>query len=190
MIEAKGRRIYIDPWEVKGENADIILITHPHYDHFNAEDVHRLKSGNTVIIAPPECREVGGIFKAAKPGSKFNEDGIVIEAVHAYNIHKDRLKFHPKEKNWHGFVIDVDGVHIYHAGDTDFIEEIKHLPEIDIAMIPCGGTYTMDALEAAKACNYFMPKIAVPMHWGKIVGNRKDADAFKQHFKGETKILE
>ena len=196
LITTKNdRRIFIDPWEIKKEeSADIILITHSHYDHFSPDDIRRIKTNSTSVIAPIDCREkISGAFKRAGPGTRINEDGIVIEAVPAYNIRRFRAPgepFHPAEKKWNGYVIDIDGILIYHSGDTDFIEEMKELKNIDVALVPCGGIYTMDGREAGEACNAFMPKVAVPMHWGKIVGTRKDADDFAAHFKGETRILE
>lgn len=191
----KNKKIYIDPWEIKkDEAADVILVTHPHFDHFSPDDIRRLKTNDTSIIAPLECKkDVSGNFKKAVPGTRINEDGVVIEAVPAYNVNKFRAPnepFHPRERQWNGYIVDIDGILIYHGGDTDHTQEMSEFPSIDIALVPCGGTYTMTAEEAAKACNAFKPKIAVPMHWGKIVGSRKDADTFAQHFKGETKILE
>jgi len=196
LITAKtGRKIFIDPWELKGgHSADIILVTHPHYDHFSPDDIRKLRTSSTIVIAPAECNEqLGRTFKPCRAGSKFHEDGIIIEAVPAYNTNKFRAPgepFHPKERQWCGYIVDIDGVQIYHAGDTDHIPEMNEFPELDIALVPCGGTYTMTAVEAAEACNAMKPKIAVPMHWGKIVGSRKDADAFARAFSGETRILE
>ena len=195
LVTAKGRKIYIDPWEIKAdEPADIILVTHSHYDHFSPDDIRKIKTNKTVVIAPIECKEhISGTFKRAEPGTRINEDGIIIEDVPAYNTNKFKAPgepFHPKERKWNGYIIDIDGVQIYHAGDTDFIDEIAGIRGVEIALIPCGGTYTMDGEEAAEACNAFMPKTAVPMHWGKIVGSRKDADKFAENFKGETRILE
>ena len=195
IVAPSGRHIFIDPWELKGQHsADIILVTHPHYDHFSPDDIRKLRTSNTAVIAPIECGEqLGRAFKPCRAGSRFNEDGIIIEAVPAYNTGKFRAPgepFHPKERQWCGYIIDIDGVHVYHAGDTDFVPEMQGFKGIDIALVPCGGTYTMTATEAAEACNAMQPSIAVPMHWGKIVGSRKDADAFAQGFRGEARVLE
>jgi L-ascorbate metabolism protein UlaG (beta-lactamase superfamily) len=121
------------------------------------------------------------------PGKSYEAKGIKFSTVSAYNLSK---AFHTRASNWVGYVIEVEGIKIYHAGDTDFVPEMKELKEIDIALMPVGGTYTMNAEEAAKAVNSFKPKIAVPMHFGKIVGSERDAERFKDLVEGvEVKIL-
>jgi L-ascorbate metabolism protein UlaG (beta-lactamase superfamily) len=195
IVAKNGTRIVIDPWENKeAEAADIVLITHPHYDHFNADDIRKIRSNHTVVIAPPECKDqLSGAFKTATPGTKINQDGIIIEAVPSYNINKFKSPgqpFHSRANKWNGYVINMDGTLVYHAGDTDFIDEMEWLQNIEIALVPVGGIYTMTASEAAEACNAIKPKLAVPMHWGKIVGTRKDADTFAGLFKGNSKILD
>jgi len=121
------------------------------------------------------------------PGSKKNISGIKVEAVPAYNPEK---QFHPRENNWVGYVIDVDGFRIYHSGDTDVIAEMKELRNIDVALLPVGGTYTMSPEEAAQAVSMFSPRKAIPMHWGDIVGGKKDAKRFKKLASCEVEILE
>jgi len=187
------RVIYIDPYNIQAdEKADIILITHSHYDHCSIEDIKELVKDRTIVIIPPDCQsKLSGIqginVHLAKPGKKIEAFGIIVEAVPAYNINKN---FHEKANEWVGYIINTDGKRIYHAGDTDFIPEMKEIKEIDVALLPVGGTYTMDAAEAAKAANTIKPKVAVPMHYGSIVGSEKDAKRFKELCNVEVEIME
>jgi L-ascorbate metabolism protein UlaG (beta-lactamase superfamily) len=181
--------IYIDPWKLKdnAKKADIILITHDHFDHCVPSDVKKIQKADTTIVTVKDCAgKLSGDVKIVKPGDKLNVKGIDIETVPAYNVNKD---FHPKAKGWVGFIVTIDGVKIYQAGDTDMTEEMKQL-KVDIALLPVGGTYTMTAGEAATAANIFKPKVVIPMHWGDIVGSKADAEAFRKAFTGETVILE
>ncbi len=183
-------KIYVDPFILPPtpEKADIILVTHEHYDHCAVDNIKKLFGKGTVIVATEDCISKLKEFeiKAVKPGDKIEVKGIKIEAVPAYNINKS---FHTKASNWVGYVIEIEGVRIYHAGDTDFIPEMKELKDIDIALMPVGGTYTMNAEEAAEAVNTFKPKIAIPMHYGSIVGSREDAEKFKQLVKESEVII-
>jgi L-ascorbate metabolism protein UlaG (beta-lactamase superfamily) len=173
--------IYIDPYDLpEGLPAgDIILITHDHRDHFSLADVTRLHKASTVIVSVETVGDAlptkAGDFRSMAPGDTVSVGDVTIEAVPAYNIKKD---FHPKDKGWLGFIVNIAGRRIYHAGDTDLIPEMKTI-DADIALLPVGGTYTMDAEEAAKAANLIKPKVAIPMHWGKIVGSEDDAKLFK-----------
>jgi len=186
VIEAE-KIIYIDPWKLKdGEPADIILITHDHYDHCCPEDVQKIQKSDTVIVTTPDAAtKLKGDVRTVKPGDRLTINGVDIEALPAYNLRK---QFHPKENNWVGFIVTIGGTRIYHTGDTDFIPEMKDV-KTDIALVPVGGTYTMDAEEAAKAVNTFMPKVAIPMHWGDIVGSEKDAQRFQELAQCEVRIL-
>jgi len=185
--------IYIDPYNVPPEEkADIILITHSHSDHCSIEDIKGIVRDGTIIIITPDCQsklsDIQGIkVHLAKPGKKIGALGIVVEAVPAYNINKN---FHEKSNEWVGYIINIDGKRIYHAGDTDFIPEMKELKEIDVALLPVGGKYTMDAKEAAEAANAIKPKVAVPMHYGSIVGSEEDAKRFKELCNVEVEIME
>jgi L-ascorbate metabolism protein UlaG (beta-lactamase superfamily) len=153
--------LYIDPWKVRGgEQADLILITHEHYDHFSAEDVAKLRKPDTTIVTTA--------------------------AVPAYNPKK---KFHPKAAGGVGFVVTIGERSIYHAGDTDAIPEMDAI-KADVALLPVGGTYTMTASEAAQVANKIKPKLAVPMHWGDIIGSRADAELFAKQAQVPTEILE
>jgi L-ascorbate metabolism protein UlaG (beta-lactamase superfamily) len=186
-LKAGEKIIYIDPWKVKKDEADLILITHSHFDHLSPDDVRRVQKKETVIVATRDsASKVKGDIRIMKPGEKITVDDIEIETIPAYNIGKS---YHPKTSGWVGFIISVGGSRIYHAGDTDAIPEIKKL-NVDVALLPIGGTYTMTAEEAADIANEFKPKSVVPMHWGTIVGSLGDAERFKKLFKGETHILQ
>lgn len=181
--------IYTDPFELKKKDkADIILITHSHYDHCSVEDVNKIQTPDTIIVATEDCKKnLSGNIKIVKPGDKIEVKGINIEAVPAYNINK---KFHPKENNWVGYIFTVNGKRIYIAGDTDHIPEMKTF-RVDIALLPVSGTYVMTAEEAVRAALDIKPKIAIPMHYGSIVGSNSDAEKFAKELKGkmEVKIL-
>ena len=185
--------IYIDPYNVPPEEkADIILITHTHYDHCSIEDIKGIVRDGTIILIPPDCQsKLSGIqcvdVHLVKPGKKIGALGTIIEAAPAYNLNKN---FHEKANEWVGYIINIEGKRIYHAGDTDFIPEMKELKNIDVAMLPIGGKYTMDAAEAAKAANAIKPKVAVPMHYGSIVGSEEDAKKFKKLCNVEVEIME
>lgn len=182
--------IYFDPFELPSgtEKADIILITHEHYDHFSPEDIKKIQKEDTVIVSTPDViAKVKGEKKEIAPGKGLEIYGVKVKAVPAYNIDK---RFHPKEKNWVGYIVEVNGVSVYHAGDTDLIPEMKNLGRIDIAFLPVGGTYTMNAKEAAQAANTISPSVAIPMHWGSIVGSERDAETFKKECKVNVKILQ
>ncbi|MBN2134401.1 MAG: MBL fold metallo-hydrolase [Acidobacteria bacterium] len=183
------KTIYIDPRNLKDAvPADAILISHPHDDHFSPEAIKTLLTGNAVVISIPDIvKKLPVPAKTVLPNEKVHLDNIIIEAIPAYNINKS---FHPKQKDWVGFLIEMNGKRYYYAGDTDAIPEMRMLKNIDVAMLPVGGTYTMNAEEAAAAANTFKPKIAIPYHWGEIVGTREDAEKFKSLFSGTTEILE
>jgi len=187
-IEDHGKQLYIDPWKLPARSvkADYVFITHSHYDHFSKEDISKIKTDSTKIIGPADvAKQVGKNAVAMNPDQEITLDQLKIKAIPAYNIGK---KFHPRENNWVGFIITLaDGSSIYHAGDTDFIPEMKSL-QVDIALLPVSGTYVMTADEAIEAANSFQPKIAIPMHYGEIVGSKKDAEKFKAGHKGNTVI--
>jgi len=174
-IKAQGMAVFIDPFNVpdsmKG-TADIVLITHAHFDHCSRKDIDKVAKSGMRVIAAQGCLDgddYGGVT-VAKPGFKESVKGIGIEAVPAYNIREERLQSHPKAKGWVGYVIDIGGMRIYHAGDTDFIPEMKTLKDIYAALLPAGGTYTMDADEAVEAAKAIAPKFFVPMHYKNLLG--------------------
>lgn len=183
---AGERVVYIDPWRVKKDEADLVLITHPHFDHLSPDDVRKVQKKETlVVVTLDSASRLKGNVRIVKPGDKIEIGDLGIEAIPAYNIGKS---YHPRANGWVGFIITLGGKRIYHAGDTDAIPEMKKL-SVDVALLPIGGTYTMTAEEAAGIANEFKPKVVVPMHWGTIVGSEMDARRFKGLFKGETSIL-
>ena len=187
---AGSRVVYVDPWNVETDEADLILITHAHFDHLSADDVEKLKAADTTIVGPPDCiAKLKGNTRTIAPDQKISVGDILVEAVPAYNIKPERQNFHPRKNNWVGFVVGIDGKRIYHAGDTDKIPEMSYI-KCDIALLPSGGTYTMDGSEAGEAANAINPKIAIPMHWGKVIGSEADADNFKRIAKMRVEILE
>ena len=179
--------IYIDPWDVPDrEKADIILITHTHFDHLSPQDITLLRKPDTLVCVPTGAHEVEGKVKILRPGDFAEHRGVRIDAIPAYNIGKS---FHPKGNLWLGYVITIEGNRYYHAGDTDLIPEMKALKDIDVAFLPVGGTYTMNAQEAAQAANLIMPRLAIPIHYGDVVGSRADAEEFKRLCKCKAEII-
>lgn len=202
--------IYFDPWKLpkNSKKADLIFISHEHFDHFSPEDVSAISSNETVIITDKavsqwfgfqnsqshksvsrqlqdkvNCKEVKGL----SPGETIEVSQVKVQAVASYNIGKE---FHTPDSRKLGFIVTIDGITIYHAGDTDNIPQMKDY-RCDIALLPVSGTYVMTAEEAAEAALAIKPKIAVPMHYGDIVGSPTDAQRFKELLKGkiEVKIL-
>ena len=186
-ISKAGKVIYIDPWEVSDtQKADIILITHPHYDHLSPTDVKKLQKPDTVVVVSKDgANKLSGDVRPVSPGDKLSIGGVNIEVVRAYNTNK---QFHPKSNNWNGYIIEIGGERIYHAGDTDLLPEMENV-KADVALLPIGGTYTMDAEEAAEAANIINPKVAIPIHYGKIVGSKSDAQTFKAKCSVPVEIL-
>ena len=179
----KEKTIYIDPFKIDRNynDADIIFVTHDHYDHYSEEDIDKVINENTVIVIPEELLTKllkKGINKNAiitvEPNQKYMVQGIKFETVPAYNTNKT---FHPKENDWVGYVIELNDVKYYIAGDTDITEENKKV-KCDVAFVPVGGTYTMDFKEAAQLVNEIQPKVAVPIHYGSVVGTKQDAEEF------------
>jgi L-ascorbate metabolism protein UlaG (beta-lactamase superfamily) len=179
--------VYTDPFKIKKQDtADIILITHEHYDHCSPEDVKKIQGPDTVIVAPEDCvSKLEGNVRGVRPGDSIAIAGVVIEVVPSYN--KDK-KFHPKEKGWVGYVFTLLGQRIYLAGDTDYIPEMKDV-RADIALLPVSGTYVMTAEEAMQAARDIRPRVAIPMHYGSIVGSEADARRFAEGLRGEIEVM-
>ena len=179
----KEKIIYIDPFKINKNynDADIIFITHDHYDHYSEEDIDKVINENTTIIIPDELLTKllrKGINKNAiitvEPNKNYMVQGIKFETISAYNTNKT---FHPKENGWVGYSITLDDIRYYIAGDTDITEENRKV-KCDVAFVPVGGTYTTDFKEAAQLINEIQPKIAVPIHYGSVVGTKQDATDF------------
>ena len=176
----KGIIIYFDPFRINEEkhDADLILITHDHYDHYSPEDIKKVIKKDTIIVAPKTINELNNKenITFVEPNQTYNINGYKIDTIPAYNINKH---FHPKENNWIGYIIEIDGLKYYVAGDTDITPENRQI-KCDVALIPIGGTYTMDYKEASELINIIKPKIAIPTHYGSIVGDITDGEKFKK----------
>lgn len=192
--------IYTDPYKIESrfQPADIILVTHEHFDHFSPDDIRKISRPNTSFVAaefvssqmPADLTFKTSQFLAA--GNSVDIDGVKIEAVPAYNTNKFKAPgqlFHPKGEGRVGFIIELDGNRLYLAGDTDFVPEMGELSNIDVAFLPVSGTYVMSAKEAVEAARTINPKVAIPMHYGAIVGSRDDAEYFRQNAPCKVEIL-
>jgi len=177
LIKGNGLNIYIDPYVLKPdpEKADIILMTHDHFDHCVPENVEKLWKEGCEVIAPLNCARKCKNGRAIKEGEEIEVKGIKIKAVPAYNIGKP---FHPKGFGV-GYVIEIGGTKIYHAGDTDAIPEMENI-ECDIALLPIGGTYTMDVNDAVRAVEMINPKVVIPMHYNFLPETKADPYEFKK----------
>ena len=183
-IKFNEQIIYIDPYEIDAnEDADVILITHEHYDHCNPKDINSITGPTTLIIAPVgAAKKLKGNVRTIKTGDHINLDLVEIEAVEAY---------HPRGLGV-GYIITINNSRIYHTGDTDLISEMKTFKDIDIAFLPVSGVFVMNADEAVEAAEIIKPKIAIPMHYGSIVGSVTDAETFAEQIDPkvtEVKIL-
>ena len=189
----KGEVIYFDPFKIEKNynDADVIFITHDHYDHYSEEDIDKVIKEETIIVAPEDL-----LTKLLKkgferdnmvlvtPNQKYTVKGIEFETIPAYNVNK---QFHPKANEWVGYVLKIEGVTYYIAGDTDITEENKKV-KCDVAFVPVGGTFTMDYKEAAELINEIKPKIAVPTHYGSIVGEKSDGVSFSKLVSPEIEV--
>ena len=182
-ISKNNKTIYIDPYNISDgiNDADYIFITHNHYDHFSEEDIKKVKNNETIIIITEDLYTNtlklgfnGMNIITVKPNENYQVEGIKFSTIPAYNTNKT---FHPKENNWVGYIIELEGSKYYIAGDTDITDENKKV-KCDVAFVPVGGTYTMDFKETAHLINEIKPKIAVPIHYGSIVGTKQDATDF------------
>ena len=179
----KGLIIYFDPFKINKDyhDADIIFITHSHYDHYSEEDISKVIKDNTTIVVPKDLEDMVLQFGFAKehiivvsPNEEYSVLGINFKTIPAYNTNKN---FHPKSNEWVGYIVNLDQTTYYIAGDTDITEENRQV-KCDVAFVPIGGTYTMTYSEAAELINEIKPQIAAPIHYGLIVGNKEDANNF------------
>jgi L-ascorbate metabolism protein UlaG (beta-lactamase superfamily) len=191
--------VYIDPYRVPPGSppADLILITHGHYDHFSPQDVERLSTRSTWLVGPPAVAErVSGQVHSIAPGELLEDElvrGVHVAAVAAYNTSKrdpGGRAFHPREAGWVGYELNLRGERLYHSGDTDVIPEMDGVTGVDVALLPVSGVYVMTAQEAAEAARRIQPRVAVPMHWGEHIGTADDARAFAAKAPVEVRILE
>ena len=191
--------VYIDPYRVPEDapQADLILITHGHYDHFSPQDVERLTKRETWLVGPAAVAErVSGQVHRIEPGEVLDDElvrGIHVRAVAAYNTSKrdaDGKPFHPRDAGWVGFELNVRGERLYHSGDTDVIPEMDTVTGVDVALLPVSGVYVMTAQEAAEAARRIQPRVAVPMHWGSHIGTEHDARTFAAKAPVEVQIME
>ncbi len=197
-IATRGATVYIDPYRVPdGPKADLILVTHGHYDHYSPQDVERISHEATRLVAPAAVAErAGGRVTSIAPGEELELEsvpGVQVTAVAAYNTSKrdrDGRLFHPREAGWVGYDLNVRGERLYHSGDTDVIPEMDAVVGVDVALLPVSGVYVMTASEAAEAARRMQPRVAVPMHWGEHIGTREDAEAFAAGAPVEVRILE
>ena len=191
FVDENGNRIYyVDPFDLRVKNleeADIIFITHAHSDHFSPSDIAKILKNNTTVVATVDVLEKMDLTRAQKFTVKPNQSYVIKDfsfaTIPAYNNHPQKLNFHPKNNNWVGYIFALNGKMIYHAGDTDFIEEMKRLKSLnlDIALLPIGGTYTMDVTEAAAAANTISAKITIPMHYKNLL--REKSEETEEKFK-------
>jgi len=198
-ISAGRQTIYIDPYRVPegAPAADLILVTHGHYDHFSRSDIERVSHRDTWLVGPASVtEEASGRVVSIAPGETIEPDflrGVAVSAVAAYNTSKRDAEgrlFHPREAGFVGYDLNVRGERLYHAGDTDVIPEMDGVAGVDIALLPVSGTYVMTPEEAAEAARRIQPRLAVPMHWGQHLGTKADANRFAELTPVPVEIME
>ena len=192
-IKSRLGVIYVDPYDLREEphDADYIFITHDHSDHFSNDDIKKVRKPSTFLIVPQKIGKLASVLVhdsdrliIIKPGIYKEVDGLEFETVPAYNNIKP---YHPKSAGWVGYIIRVDHKRIYIAGDTSLTKDNQKV-KCDIALVPIGGTYTMDAKKAAELVNILRPEVAIPTHYGSVVGKKSDAEVFKANVKPHIKV--
>lgn len=177
--------VYVDPWQMKGapHDADLILVTHEHHDHYSPEDISKISKPDTCLVVPEHMTGIPGA-QPVVPGKQYCFCGIPVETVAAYNIGRP---FHPKENGNVGYVVHLDGVVYFIAGDTDKITENERVI-CDVALVPAGGKYTMDAAQAAELVNVIHPKVAIPTHYGTVTDSADAAVIFAQNVAADIEV--
>jgi L-ascorbate metabolism protein UlaG (beta-lactamase superfamily) len=190
-----GVTVYIDPWKLPAGQpaAGLILVTHEHFDHLSLPDIQALAGPDTVVVGPASVTAQVADLQSVTiaPGERTELGGVGIEAIAAYNLDKFRAPgqpYHPRESGGVGYVVALDGVRYYHAGDTDAIPEMAGV-RCDVALLPVGGKFTMTWGEAAEACELIDTQAAVPMHYGEVIGDIRDAEKFRDHCHVPVTIL-
>jgi L-ascorbate metabolism protein UlaG (beta-lactamase superfamily) len=174
--------VYIDPWGTSPDDppADLILITHAHHDHFQPDEIDRLRKDDTRIVAPHDVADaLSGDITPVTPGESHEVAGVRFTTVPAYNTREEALEMHPKANKWVGYVLELGDAAYYHAGDTDHAPELNDVTA-DVAFLPIGGHFTMNPEEAAGLARNIQPKLAVPMHYGFVIGSPSFAERFKE----------
>jgi L-ascorbate metabolism protein UlaG (beta-lactamase superfamily) len=195
----KGKIVYVDPYQLQttAEPADLVCVTHEHFDHLSVDDLRKVVTTRTTVVTIPACQQtVSGLrpktVRVVKPGDRLDAEGVTIEVLPAYNTSKFRSPgkpFHPQTDGKVGFLLGIGAIRIYHAGDTDEIPEMAKAAGVDVALLPVSGTYVMTAAEAIKACQAIQPQLAIPMHYGAIVGTIADAEAFQKGAACRVEVL-
>ncbi len=186
LLKINGKNVYIDPFRLEKvrEHADLILITHPHFDHMNLDDIKKIADDKTEIFVPKDSVDkipIGSV-KGVEPNKRYKAQGVEFRTIPAYNVVKDRLDKHPKGYGWVGYIVNVNGKWLYHAGDTDFIDEMKGL-KVDMALLPMSGTYTMDVNQAIEAAHAIIAEQYIPMHYKMVLGkegSKKAEELFRE----------
>jgi len=188
-IKITGEKvIYVDPYAIGGgEKADLIMVTHDHYDHLSMADIEKIRGRDTILIVPASADvHYSGPVREVHPGDSLTVENVTVRVIPSYNLNKP---FHPRSRNNVGYLFTTGDRTYYHAGDTDRIPEMKEI-RADVAFLPVGGTYTMNPAEAAGAAEDVHCSIAVPIHWGSVVGSRRDAETFEALCPCEVAVLE